>query len=125
MDTKGKMIKIFPNPSFSKTSNPVDPGVFYRVPEHGGWFYLDENTGKEQIIVLARKDKLADPEKVCKKYLTRQVMIASAGSPSSQTKGLSRGLKSVREELPHTKTTIPEPTDTSNVFVWKRYFIHK
>lgn len=95
-DATGRTDHIFPNPKFSKISNPVSPGAFYRVPEPGRWFYLDDNTGKEQIIVIALENKLAEPEKILEKILT----------PTA-----SRGLEKIITE--------------ESLILWRRYFIHK
>ncbi|MCP4344988.1 MAG: OmpA family protein [Desulfobacterales bacterium] len=145
VDTTGAMTLVFPNPDFSRASNPVQAGTHYRVPDQGNWFYLDNNTGKEQIIVMAHKKPLAESEKICRKILTPQrnsIMMASADRRELtreydvKKEGKTRGLQSIRKELPYNNTPAPEPSGTyetpepsqvnmSDLFVWKQHFLHQ
>lgn len=140
VDATGTMTQVFPNPDFSKQGNPVQAGMHYRVPEQGNWFYLDNNTGKEQIIVMAHKKPLSESEKICKQIINtsspgnNDIMTASR---DRDERGLvrqykvkkgekTRGLQSIRKELPYDASK-PEPArvNMSDIFVWKRYFVHQ
>lgn len=101
IDTMGNPTMLFPNSEFSQSSNQVEPGRLYRVPDLGKWLFLDENKGSENIVVIARKDEIKNPEKVCWKVLgAEQTMIAST-KPASKSTGAesrTRGLGGTREE---------------------------
>lgn len=101
IDSMNNLTQIFPNPQFSQSSNHVEPGRLYRVPDLGKWLFLDESKGKEHIVVIAQKDELQDPFKVCKKLLgSEQTMIVSAKPPAraTETESKTRGLGGAREE---------------------------
>lgn len=61
-DTTGKIDVLFPDPKVMPQTNPIPSGKSVWVPQdENHWFYLDENTGREVIIVAAsarREEKL-------------------------------------------------------------------
>lgn len=70
-DSSGKLFQLFPDSTqnFSTQTNPVSAGAMYRVPENiSDWIFLDEQVGKEQILVLASKNALSDPILSCRQF---------------------------------------------------------
>lgn len=61
-DTTGKIDVLFPDPKVTPQTNPVPTGKRVWVPQdETHWFYLDQNKGREVIIVAAsarREEKL-------------------------------------------------------------------
>ncbi len=126
-DARGKIYQSFPNADHTPEKNPARPGKSYRIPQNPlNWLYLNKDTGKEHIIVLATKKALQNPEKVCtdqlnlSPYEDQGIELAS-----SSTSGIpkERGWKGVGQKYP---VTTPQKQETpGDLFVWKRYFIHK
>lgn len=54
IDATASISPIFPNSKFSSINNPLPPNSDYRFPEKGS-FYLDKDTGKERIYVIASR----------------------------------------------------------------------
>ncbi|QTA80321.1 DUF4384 [Desulfonema limicola] len=104
VDSKNKMVRLFSNPEYLNKDNPLLSKAQYRLPITGKWITLDANKGKEEIIVLAQNAPLADPENICKRVLNGEL---------KQTEAKERRMAGKRKELPY------------NLFVGKRYFIHK
>ncbi len=52
IDSRGDLYPIFPNPEFSSRNNPLSAGSGLRFPDKD-FFFLDDNTGKERIHILA------------------------------------------------------------------------
>ncbi len=103
-DATGEKYYLFPNSDYSGENNPVEARVSYRVPKHGKWFFLDNNKGKEEIVVLASKDPLP--------------------RPGETKEPITRGVKGVREGLPNI-TQSPHGRDEDKIFTWRLRFIHK
>jgi len=148
VDSKGKTDQLFPNDAFSEESNPVEPGILYRVPSQGKWFQLDENRGKEHFVVLAYKKPLERAQEICRQVLNpsspihNSVMIASSRGLTRGFKGVrraekERGLGGIKEEQPQNSPEPPKKTpassprpespqlDTGSLFVWKQQFFHR
>jgi hypothetical protein len=56
-DSKNAVQRLFPNPAWVKSSNPMFPGET-RIPaqdQKNNWFYLDETVGTEVIYLLASR----------------------------------------------------------------------
>ncbi len=132
VDPRGKMFLLFPNADYLEASNPVEAGRLYRVPMQGKWLYLDDNAGKENIVIMANKGPLDNADQICRQILGQPVpdhggtMIADAGG----ARGVTRGPKGIREEMevsapPAAKPARPPEVKTDTLFVWKRYFIHQ
>jgi outer membrane protein OmpA-like peptidoglycan-associated protein len=116
VDATGKLTPIFPNSQIPSKTNPVTPGAFYRIPESGEWFFLDENKGREQIFLLAQKVPLSDPIAMAKDVITGNL----SGSQN-------RGLGGIRKKQPAAaiQKSTPVVSSRSQIFVLKRYFIHQ
>lgn len=52
VDSSRKAFKLFPNPDLSKAENPVQPGEYW-IPDDGGFLFLDNNVGIEQLYIFA------------------------------------------------------------------------
>lgn len=122
-DSVGQMFQIFPNTDFSAKRNPLKAGQFYRLPESNNWFFLDENVGKEEIIVLAHKSPLDEPNQVCKQVLAEM-------SEKELGRGLTRGLtraftRAVNKRRDKPGSELPREKETSRIFIWKQHFIHR
>ena len=59
IDARGDLFPIFPNKEFSAKANPLPAGKGFRLPAQD-FFFLDQNTGKERIFVLASDSPLKD-----------------------------------------------------------------
>jgi outer membrane protein OmpA-like peptidoglycan-associated protein len=143
VDTMGKMEPLFPNSQFSQSSNLVEPGRLYRLPEFGKWLFLDESKGKEHIVVIAQKGALKDPMRVCQKVMgseetgPERTALASVNQPgsSARTTGKTRSLGGIRPDQPDatatqtgagpTKVVPDEGIDMGKIFVWKLSFMHQ
>ncbi|MBF0528111.1 MAG: OmpA family protein [Deltaproteobacteria bacterium] len=136
IDTTGSITTLFPNPELSFSSEAVEPGRLYRVPNLGRWLNLDENKGQEHIVVVAQKESLKDPLKVCKKVMgIDDIALASTKSAGiSLPDGVTaRGMGGIRTKNDAEVTEVSEPKnkpvpldyDMNNVFVWKLSFLHQ
>jgi TolB-like protein len=63
IDARGELYPIFPNSEFSAKANPLSAGKGFRLPAQD-YFFLDENTGKERILVLASDGPLKDVDAI-------------------------------------------------------------
>ncbi len=63
IDSAGTVNLLFPDLSGSR--NPIAPQSTYRVPAKGEYFTLDNTVGKEQLLLLAFDNKIADPKQTC------------------------------------------------------------
>ncbi|WP_207691967.1 DUF4384 domain-containing protein [Desulfonema limicola] len=123
-DSSGKIFDLFPSTTLSSRSNPVKPGELYRLPENiGAWIHLDNNKGKEQIIVMAHMNEIAEPEKICRQVINApsspdNVMLASARGPGGIA---DDGMTSQTQSQP----AVSPPSSIKNLFVWKQYFNHR
>ena len=113
--SKKSIMPLFPNEKFSKDLNPVTPGRLYRVPSPGKWFYLDQNKGTEEFIVLAYINELENPINICKKLLSSKVI----------SKGVESKPIVIRPEEMHQNFETSETLTPSNMFIWRLVFIHK
>jgi len=66
IDSHGRISAIFPNPDYLSASNPVKANQFFRIPDYGNWFKLDNTVGDETVIVVASRKPLKDPQTVFK-----------------------------------------------------------
>ena len=155
VDATGNVTRLYPNPEFSQSGNPVEPGRLYRVPNLGRWLYLDANKGTEHIVVVAQKDALEDPLKVCNRVLGSKNLVIASSHPSANRdkRGAAQKYKSVagiRPEViieagpqvvpadsvqeskePVAQQQVAKPSepegdvDMNRVFVWKLSFLHQ
>ncbi len=137
-DSAGKLTLLFPSPRFSAVKNPVKGGILYRIPEQGKILRLDQNAGREDIIVFAAERVLTEPDEICKGILgnplapSEGVMVAEASD---------RGFKIIIKDEPGVAGVAADPQSLNSpkktqrppvskksgndLFVWKRYFIHE
>ncbi|MDM8522102.1 DUF4384 domain-containing protein [Desulfococcaceae bacterium HSG8] len=119
-DPLGDDIKMFfPNPDYSKKTNPVSGGKTYRIPEGAhDWLHVDKDKGNKEIIVLSNSEPLENPEELCRAALSGSGQV---GSESFKT----MNVKWKRKTHPTT-----EPDDKSDVigdtvFTWQLRFNHQ
>ena len=115
VDTGGKYIKLFPNPSFTELKNPLEAGELVRIPTPEKWLFLDERRGREEIIVIGQNSPLPRPELTCKQVNELNSMHASG--PRTRTKGPGGTRPPKKEKY--------EAVDINTIFYWKRYFMHE
>ncbi|MCP4350136.1 MAG: OmpA family protein [Desulfobacterales bacterium] len=146
VDSTGKKSLLFPNPKFFRAGNPVEAGKLYRIPEFGRWLYLDENKGQENIIVIAQKENIRNPDEVCQTVLEEDYSNMHASIPK-----VAFGIREREDIQMGTQETVkPEtsifeepaaadnrqsdkqpdvlsepPADMSKVFRWKLSFMHQ
>lgn len=136
MDANGEPSLLFPNSAFSSQTNPVQAGRLYRIPEHGKWFYLDENAGQERFIALAHQNPLTEPDRICRQVAPPSpsgtgpdVMLASGWRSSVEVQ--NKGLMGVRPdaqapvETSETDVAPPRPVVPEEMFIWQLAFNHQ
>ena len=117
IDADGNAKRLFPNGDYTQLENPLAPNRIYRVPSKMRWFYLDDNKGKEKIILLAGHQPVSDPQKIC-------MRVADEKYVSQKTRGFG-GIhkdKTETESSPNRVKSIPGPLD--NLVTVSRYFYH-
>jgi len=120
VDAAGVAAALFPNPAYSKETNPVAPGRIHRVPD-AGWLYLSGAEGEERIVVVADYEEIADPKTVCLALLREglhtpgDLMLFRGVSGVGSEAPVTRALGGVRQE-----EEIDEPH-----FAWKRMIQHQ
>lgn len=102
--------ELFPKKQYSKELNPVKPGKFYRIPNMGKWFYLDENKCREYLLVIANKEEVKNPEKLCRKLLRKQ-----------NTRGIGGTVEIKPEDIP-TETAQSEEVPVCRTFRMENFF---
>ena len=132
VDSNGNSQIVFPNEKYSQVSSAVEPGRLYRVPGLGNWFHLDENKGKEHIVIIGQKDEIKDPQAICDRMVGReeikfaQTEVAQPNTHGPQReKGLGGATDRVLAIPPQTQLPPPQIIDMSKVFTWKRSFDHQ
>lgn len=63
IDSANELSSIFPNPEYLPIGNPVKAHQFVRVPPYDKWFELDRTEGWENVILLASKTAIQNPER--------------------------------------------------------------
>ena len=106
IDSAGKTSRLFPNPQFAIGRNPVTGGSSYRIPSRS-WFVLDETRGKEEMIAIANKAPVPDPDRIC-------LELASSNK---------RGIEGIRDDIPQQKMGKPQAKE--NLFIWRISFQHR
>jgi len=135
VDPAGQVTQLFPNPKFSTAANPVAAEAYQRLPEPGYWFYLDDNTGREQVILLAAESSLDDPGTLCARIATEQsekTMLAMNGTPEVTTRSFKVVVQedpadSVDSELSAPKAAESETVTQADpdVFIIRRFFMNQ
>lgn len=94
LDTAGKETMLFPNSDFTEMTNPVYEDTYIRLPKSGYWFFLDEATGEERIVLIASKMTLDDPLAAYRKMYNQErgsdeALVAAVIRPGANPRGLS------------------------------------
>lgn len=63
-----KLIRLFPNESYSSVQNPLKGDQLYYLPSTPNWFHLDKNTGEEIIYVVASVQPMSDLDELYDEY---------------------------------------------------------
>lgn len=82
-DARGLAQPLFPDPKLKSTAR-LKSKVEYSVPSGEGWFWLDENTGGEEICVVASLKPLDD---------MHRLLSRMNGSPKKEKAEISRRLR--------------------------------
>lgn len=53
VDSANKAVRLFPSEEFGTARNPVEGGKEYWLPNDKGFFYLDNNPGREELFIFA------------------------------------------------------------------------
>ena len=83
LDATGSITTLFPNSKFSGVPNPISANTKRRIPSEGRWFYLDENAGQEEVILIAAKTPLEDPESLCRQMSSGWVQVMAGWTTST------------------------------------------
>jgi len=141
IDATGQKTMLFPNPEFTEMKNPVPADTYQRLPGQGQWFYLDANTGQEQLVLIGAKGPLEDLETLCTQVTSGWVQI-TAGWTTTDALGMyassniKRGLGGVATVQPQDATNENFALETSrspgnlpdtgaDLYVVQRYFDHQ
>ena len=73
VDSNGNANLLFPGGMSTQLTNPVTLGTTYHIPGNNELFYLDQTTGKEQLIFLALQAPADRPLQACMKNHQAQV----------------------------------------------------
>ena len=123
-DSHKTVTQLFPNPDFTKESNPVVSGRRQRVPgsEHG-WLFLDENKGEEELVVMAYPEPLPDPLKVALSLIDHSDSEIFP-VPRNEKRPATRGPKGVRETSGDILFVSKNKSSKDILFVWRNKFRH-
>ena len=129
VDTVGKQQPLFPNPQFSDRNNPVLVDSYCRLPSPGQWFYLDTNSGKEQIILFAAKKPIDNPNAYCAELVSdeaRMPLMAENSNSTFKTRGLG-GIVHEPQAVQDNQGMLEPNSSTSDVdvYVLRHFFIHQ
>ncbi|MGE0083360.1 MAG: DUF4384 domain-containing protein [Desulfococcaceae bacterium] len=87
MDSSQNIISLFPNSRYSAKINPLKANESFRVPDNDQWLTLDENTGREDIILLASKKPLS--AQVCEQIVKTSRSTVGTGDPTPPPPGVT------------------------------------
>ena len=122
-DSLGKLTPIFPNVQLSSLNNPLQPNAFYRVPGPDQWFFLDENKGAEEILMMTCDRALNDPR------ATAKVMAGNMLASNVRGLGGIHRKKPKKAEAAATKKAssdeVVENAPEPEVSLIRRCFIHE
>ena len=134
LDSTGKIDPLFPS-QFTALNNPVKRNVLYEVPSDNQWFFLDSNTGTENIYFIASQTRRGDIEQVLQELQKRNSSLIQR-QPISMNNStlLTRGIKGMRPGKTQNVSLMNggQSTYTSTIiqsvqadFVMTRYFNHR
>ena len=107
LDSRGKLMNLFPNHVYSSIQNPLNQEQTYHVPSDPDWFHLGEKKGEERIYVVASAQLMRELEELYMQY-------DSADSRGKRREALSQLLKELDDE-----STIEDTV------VWRFAFSHQ
>lgn len=107
LDSRGRLINLFPNNLYSSAQNPLDQEQIYHIPSDPDWFHLSEKKGEERIYVFASAQPMQELEQLYAQYDSAD----------------SRGKR--REALQHLLKELDEETTIEDTVVWKFAFSHQ
>jgi len=128
VDSQKEVSSLFPNPEFSKETNPVSSAQVYRIPSSTfDWIYLDQNKGKEEIIILASAKAIAEPQKICLKLLEKREPTQRASKTGNDILS-TMGIQGARHAQVKTKSPRKEELSSNledTLFIWRLSFKHQ
>jgi hypothetical protein len=71
----GRLIRLFPNETYSNSRNPLERGLLYHLPSEPNWFYLGPDKGEERLYLLASPEPLSDLGSLYAEY-TGEITLA-------------------------------------------------
>ena len=123
-DSQKTVTQLFPNPDFSKESNPVVSGRRHRVPDsERGSLFLDENKGEEELVVVAYPEPLPEPLKVALSligYYDSKLFPF----PNNEKRAATRGPKGIRQAPDDIPFVSKNKSSDDILFVWRNKFRH-
>ena len=103
IDSRGKLDWIFPKNStlsLSEGNNPIEPGIWHKIPEGDEGYFLDENLGIEHFYIVSTKSRWQELEKLIKEasqsYVANNSILAQF---SLKTRGFA-GKRKIKSNLP-------------------------
>ncbi len=83
VDERPSVSRVFPNPQFSTSGNPLRAAQVYWLPEEGkdpsqSWMHLDDFVGTERIYFVALTKPLRDPDAVGEQLLSEPAAARAA-----------------------------------------------
>jgi len=79
IDSSRKLFHLYPNPEYGTRENWVPARAAYWVPARDKWFALDHTTGREEIYVVASRERREDMEDLIRRYLQAEQVGSTAG----------------------------------------------
>jgi hypothetical protein len=107
LDSRGRLMNLFPNNVYSSIQNPLDQEQIYHVPSDPDWFHLGEKKGEEQIYVVASAQPMRELEELYTQYDSAD----------------GRGKR--REALAHLLKELDGEPSIEDTVVWKFAFSHE
>lgn len=144
MDSSGRVDLLYPERA--KIQVPVTLGKNYHLPQDGKQFFLDDTTGREQLVLLTFDRKVTDPLLVCRSELGSTVATRGVGGITSAEEAVLRNISEQAVETgicqinsqkkrgvggivsPDDTTATPVPAaevkQSCSGYSLKRFFIH-
>jgi len=93
LDSTGRIDPLFPS-QFTALNNPVKKNMLYEVPSDNKWFFLDSNTGTENIYFIASQTRRGDIEQMLQELQRRNSSLIQRQPISiNNSTVLTRGIK--------------------------------
>ncbi len=124
-DSAGKLTPIYPNPDVSELDNPLQQNTVYRMPGADAWFFLDEQKGEEEILMITSPQAIEDPVTIA--------VEVSAKALLASTRGLG-GIHRPPPPAPPAAENAPQPEESpaeepaaveTDFVVFRSFFIHE